>query len=247
MDNPQGTLEHIITQMNMELTAARTHIDELANQNIRAAEAITSLRNQNNPAGSQNGFGPFNMSWSGPPLPNDPIPPFPGVPSQTMPTMHRHRRLFSTQQFLRRRHRLSCQPFIIMEIHQIPHNGMTFKRLGSFLGSNGARRAIQAIDVEYVDPASILGEMITIRNYDVKTTIEAYKRGLDESSSFNGDATNTLGEIILAVYAKGVNKSTKFNIVDCSSAYNVILGRPWIHDMKTVPSTFHQTMKFPTP
>lgn len=64
---------------------------------------------------------------------------------------------------------------------------------------------------------------------------------------FNGDATNTLGEIILPVYAKGINKQTRFNIIDCSSAYNVILGRPWIHDMKVVPSTFHQTMKFPTP
>ena len=27
----------------------------------------------------------------------------------------------------------------------------------------------------------------------------------------------------------------------------MILGRPWIHDMKAVPSTYHQTVKFPTP
>ncbi|KAI3747104.1 hypothetical protein L6452_09549 [Arctium lappa] len=63
---------------------------------------------------------------------------------------------------------------------------------------------------------------------------------------FNGGATNTMGEIILPVYAKGINRHTKFNVVDCSSAYNVILGRPWIHDMKAVPSTYHQTLKFPT-
>lgn len=64
---------------------------------------------------------------------------------------------------------------------------------------------------------------------------------------FNGDATSTIGEIVLLVYSKRVNKQTKFNVIDCSSACNVILGRPWIHDMKAVPSTFHQTMKFPTP
>ncbi|KAJ9566427.1 hypothetical protein OSB04_002393 [Centaurea solstitialis] len=49
---------------------------------------------------------------------------------------------------------------------------------------------------------------------------------------FNGDTTNTLGEITLPVFAKGINKQTKFNVTNCQSAYNAILGRPWIHDMK---------------
>ncbi|KAJ9536183.1 hypothetical protein OSB04_un000643 [Centaurea solstitialis] len=64
---------------------------------------------------------------------------------------------------------------------------------------------------------------------------------------FNGDPMNTLGEIILPVYAKGINKQTNFNVVDCQSAYNVILGRPWIHEMKAIPSTYHQKIKFPSP
>ncbi|KAJ9565054.1 hypothetical protein OSB04_001020 [Centaurea solstitialis] len=64
---------------------------------------------------------------------------------------------------------------------------------------------------------------------------------------FNGDATNTLGEIVLPVFAKGINKQTKFNVIDCPSAYNAILRRPWIHDMKVVPSTYHQKIKFPSP
>ncbi|KAJ9561564.1 hypothetical protein OSB04_006724 [Centaurea solstitialis] len=49
---------------------------------------------------------------------------------------------------------------------------------------------------------------------------------------FNGDPMNTLGEIILPIFAKGINKQTKFNVVEGQSAYNVILGRPWIHEMK---------------
>ncbi|KAJ9536552.1 hypothetical protein OSB04_un000251 [Centaurea solstitialis] len=51
----------------------------------------------------------------------------------------------------------------------------------------------------------------------------------------------------LPVFAKGINKQTKFNVVDCQSAYNVILGRPWIYEMKAVPSTYHQKIKFPSP
>lgn len=29
--------------------------------------------------------------------------------------------------------------------------------------------------------------------------------------------------------------------------YNVILGRPWIQDMKVILSTYHQLLNFPTP
>ncbi|XP_056683052.1 uncharacterized protein [Spinacia oleracea] len=63
---------------------------------------------------------------------------------------------------------------------------------------------------------------------------------------FSGEALRTVGEISLPTYAEGVNMMTKFNVVDCPSAYNVILGRPWIHKMKAVPSTYHQSIKFPT-
>ncbi|XP_021864820.2 uncharacterized protein [Spinacia oleracea] len=63
---------------------------------------------------------------------------------------------------------------------------------------------------------------------------------------FSGESLRTVGEISLPTYAEGVNVMTKFNVVDCPSAYNVILGQPWIHKMKAVPSTYHQSIKFPT-
>ncbi|XP_056697382.1 uncharacterized protein [Spinacia oleracea] len=63
---------------------------------------------------------------------------------------------------------------------------------------------------------------------------------------FSGESLRTVGEISLPTYAEGVNIMTKFNVVDCPSAYNVILGRPWIHKMKVVPSMYHQSLKFPT-
>ncbi|XP_057250019.1 uncharacterized protein LOC130591117 [Beta vulgaris subsp. vulgaris] len=63
---------------------------------------------------------------------------------------------------------------------------------------------------------------------------------------FNGEPATTLGEIVLPTYAKGVNLQTRFNVVDCPSAYNIIMRTPWIHKMRAVPSTYHQTIKFPT-
>ncbi|XP_076914446.1 uncharacterized protein LOC143573461 [Bidens hawaiensis] len=42
---------------------------------------------------------------------------------------------------------------------------------------------------------------------------------------FSGETKDTLGDIKLSLY----------------------IGRPWIHDMKTVPSTYHQCVKLPSP
>ncbi|XP_013665270.2 uncharacterized protein LOC106369696 [Brassica napus] len=64
---------------------------------------------------------------------------------------------------------------------------------------------------------------------------------------FSGEVKQTAGEVVLPVYAEGINLSTKFQVVDCQSAYSMILGRPAIHDMGAVPSTLHQIVKFPTP
>ena len=65
-------------------------------------------------------------------------------------------------------------------------------------------------------------------------------------TGFNGESTAAVGKIKLPVFAAGENKLTTFLVLDCPSAYNIILGRPWIHAMKAVPSTYHQCIRFPT-
>ncbi|XP_010430681.1 PREDICTED: uncharacterized protein LOC104714911 [Camelina sativa] len=87
--------------------------------------------------------------------------------------------------------------------------------------------------------------------------MQAYKElGLDKEGltrksiplvGFSGKVKQSIGEVTLPVYAEGVNKHTKFLVVDCASAYNAIMGRPWVHDMGAIPSTLHQIIKFPTP
>ncbi|XP_056843144.1 uncharacterized protein LOC130495693 [Raphanus sativus] len=64
---------------------------------------------------------------------------------------------------------------------------------------------------------------------------------------FSGEVKQTLGEVLLPVYAEEINQATKFLVVDCPSSYIVILRSPWIHDMGAVASTLHQLVKFPTP
>ncbi|XP_016456420.1 uncharacterized protein LOC107780403 [Nicotiana tabacum] len=63
---------------------------------------------------------------------------------------------------------------------------------------------------------------------------------------FNLASVTTRGEILLPTNAEGVTKTTLFDVVDDDMGYNIILGRPWLHEMKAVLSTYHQLLKFLT-
>nr|XP_009610549.1 uncharacterized protein LOC104104233 [Nicotiana tomentosiformis] len=64
---------------------------------------------------------------------------------------------------------------------------------------------------------------------------------------FNLASVIARGKILLPTNAEGVTKTTLFKVVDDDMVYNIILGRPWLHEMKVVPLTYHQLLKFPTP
>ncbi|XP_070019546.1 uncharacterized protein [Nicotiana sylvestris] len=66
-------------------------------------------------------------------------------------------------------------------------------------------------------------------------------------SGFDNSSVVTKGEVILTTFAEGVIKDTKFQVVDMEMDYNMILGRPWIHEIDVVPLTLHQVIKFPSP
>ncbi|XP_070002171.1 uncharacterized protein [Nicotiana sylvestris] len=59
-------------------------------------------------------------------------------------------------------------------------------------------------------------------------------------SGFDNSSVLTKGEVILTTVTKGVVTDTKFQVVDIEMAYNMILERPWIHDIDVVLSTLHQ-------
>lgn len=45
---------------------------------------------------------------------------------------------------------------------------------------------------------------------------------------------------------KGFVVMVNFVVVDAPLHYNLILGRPWIHKMGAIFSTYHQVIKYPT-
>ena len=54
------------------------------------------------------------------------------------------------------------------------------------------------------------------------------------------------GQISLSVNMEGKEVMVTFIEVRSFSPYTVILGRPWIHAMRVVPSTLHVKVKFTT-
>ncbi|XP_026430820.1 uncharacterized protein LOC113327920 [Papaver somniferum] len=64
---------------------------------------------------------------------------------------------------------------------------------------------------------------------------------------FNGVATNTKGEINMTIFAGEVETNVTVCVVDLESPYNGLMGRPWIHEIKGVASTYHQVIRFPMP
>ena len=67
---------------------------------------------------------------------------------------------------------------------------------------------------------------------------------------FGGTRVLPLSVIILSVvvgdYPQQITKDVTFLVVDCSFAYNAVLGRPTLNSWKAVTSTYHLMIKFPT-
>ncbi|XP_070022592.1 uncharacterized protein [Nicotiana sylvestris] len=65
-------------------------------------------------------------------------------------------------------------------------------------------------------------------------------------TGFNNTIEQTSEEITLPVLTGGITLKTTFHIMDQAAVYNAIVGRPWIHPMRAVPSSLYQVIKFPT-
>ena len=64
--------------------------------------------------------------------------------------------------------------------------------------------------------------------------------------SFNGRVVIPQGQISLRVSMEGKDVTATFIVVNSFSPYTTILGRPWIHAMRAIPSSLHMKVKFCT-
>ena len=62
--------------------------------------------------------------------------------------------------------------------------------------------------------------------------------------AFDGTKRKVLGNIKLPIQVGPGTFDFEFIVVNINPSYNYLLGRPWIHMVGAVPSTFHQKFKF---
>ena len=65
-------------------------------------------------------------------------------------------------------------------------------------------------------------------------------------SGLNGATTLMVGDIVLSVKAGLVTQQVLFPMVEDLGPYNAIVGWAWLHAMKAIPSTYHQTISYLT-
>ncbi|KAL4194810.1 hypothetical protein AMTRI_Chr05g61390 [Amborella trichopoda] len=61
---------------------------------------------------------------------------------------------------------------------------------------------------------------------------------------FNQSGEKSAGTIRLCLKIDGLNNYAQFHVINTNTSYNVLLGRPWLHDQGVVPSTLHQYFKY---
>ena len=106
-------------------------------------------------------------------------------------------------------------------------SGLLFKRVMIYQGSGA--------DVMYLDLFKGLG----LRKEDLM-------KHTSPLVGFNNKVVIPEGQISLPVIIGGKEVAVRFMIVSSFFPYTTILGRPWIHSMRAVPSTLHVKIKFPT-
>ncbi|XP_051143398.1 uncharacterized protein LOC127259826 [Andrographis paniculata] len=61
---------------------------------------------------------------------------------------------------------------------------------------------------------------------------------------YNQEGQRTLGTIRLRLLIDEMETNPLFYVIDAKTSFNVLLGRPWIHENGVVPSTWHQCFKY---
>ncbi|XP_056683033.1 uncharacterized protein [Spinacia oleracea] len=61
--------------------------------------------------------------------------------------------------------------------------------------------------------------------------------------AYDNSRRPVLGKINLSIQTGPVARTTEFQIIDIKPTFNLLLGRPWLHDLGGVASTLHQMVK----
>ncbi|XP_028052569.1 uncharacterized protein LOC114257054 [Camellia sinensis] len=95
-----------------------------------------------------------------------------------------------------------------------------------------------------MDPGSSVNVMYKKLFEELRVKPEDLQPTSTRMCGFDGMVVALKGQVSLRICVEQVTVRTEFLVVDVYSSYNAIVGTSWLHDMKAVPSTYYQVVKF---
>lgn len=85
-------------------------------------------------------------------------------------------------------------------------------------------------------------QLVTTLGYAIES-VDPYKK--ITIKAYDDAEHSSKGAAMLPIRVGPVVKHIICQVIELPLPYNLLLGRPWIHAMQVVPSTYHQCIKFP--
>lgn len=94
------------------------------------------------------------------------------------------------------------------------------------------------------------GAGLNICTYNLITRLGYFENVIDPRKkitikAYDEEERTSKGLVLLSIKVGPVEKDVVCQVLDIPLSYNILLGRPWIHDMQAIPSMYHQCLKFP--
>ena len=100
-------------------------------------------------------------------------------------------------------------------------------QIGRALVNTGA--SLNLIDLSTLEAVSLTGRRILGAPMEI--------------IGFGGSVESTEGYVQLALRVGPIVALTKFHVINSEVSYHVLLGCPWLHKHRLIPSTYHQCVK----
>ncbi|XP_028107127.1 uncharacterized protein LOC114306133 [Camellia sinensis] len=101
------------------------------------------------------------------------------------------------------------------------------------------------VSVIFVDTGSAINVCPSRTAYAIGLKPTNFVRTAQMIRVYNNTSTEVMGIVQIKTQVGPAQQDIEFHILDVPATFNLLLGRPWQHQVKTVYSTLHQMLKYP--
>ncbi|CAH9078027.1 unnamed protein product [Cuscuta europaea] len=95
-----------------------------------------------------------------------------------------------------------------------------------------------------IDQGSVVNILTVQAMKDLGISIDELSQSRLMIQGFNQEGQRAIGMIRLGLVIGKLKASTLCHVIDAKTSYNLVLGRPWIHENGVIPSTLHQCFMY---